>query len=78
MDCFLLSSNILHLLVLLRLVLRIFAAWLVLQIFAAAPPNLTAPHALVHPAAPVEVLRLDVVFCTILAYFLTDVDFTLP
>ena len=50
------------------LVLGVLAAWLVLAVLAAAPPDLTTPLTAMHSATPVEVLLLNVVLAAVLAH----------
>ena len=59
------------------LVLGVLAAWLVLAVLAAAPPDLTTPLTAMHTAAPVEVLLLNVVLATVLAHLGCDVKLSL-
>ena len=71
-----LHVNTILIFILFRLVLGVLAARGIGGVLAAAPPDLTTPLASVRPAAPVEILCLNVVFATALANFLLIVDFS--
>ena len=63
--------------VILALMLRELAAWLVFTSLAAAPPHLSAVIVLMGPAAPVEVLFLKVLFAALLAHLYIFIHFAL-
>lgn len=73
----LLAIILVFLILLLGFVLGVLATGLVLGFATAAPPNLARVLAPMNAAAPVEVLLFDVVFATVLASFLLDVELAL-